>query len=163
MSLDEIMDNLDRNILQAVQDGIPLSREPFAKIADGLGITEELLLERLNNMKKKGMIRRFSANIDQRRLGINANAVVVWKIPKEKLQIAVEELLACPKISHLYERRILPGKWEYNLYSVVHDYDVESVKRLIEDIAERISVQEYQVLFSKRRFKGTSSRLATRR
>lgn len=157
------MDELDREILTAVQNGIPITREPFKETAKQLGITEKELLERLNKMNNEGDIRRFSANINQRKLGIVANAVVVWKIPEETLEEAVKVFMDYPEISHLYERVTYPGRWEYNLYSVVHDYSVESVKRFAKQLADKIGVNDYQVLFSKKRFKGTSSRLAPRR
>jgi hypothetical protein len=89
--------------------------------------------------------------------------VVVWKIPENQIDSAVEVFLRHGQLSHIYERETAPGKWEYNLYTVIHDYDQDSVKETIRNIAEEIGVQSYQVLFSKRRFKGTSSRLDTRR
>jgi len=153
----------DHEILQLIQDGVPVTREPFKEAADKLGMTQEELVERVKAMNENGLIRRFSANINQRKLGITANAVVVWNIPEAKMEAAVPVFLERGEISHIYERRVYPGRWEYNLYTVVHDYDRESVERFAKKIADEIGVDDYQVLFSKRRFKGTSSRLATRR
>jgi len=153
----------DHEILRVIQDGVPVTREPFKEAADKLGMTQEELVERVKAMNENGLIRRFSANINQRKLGITANAVVVWNIPEEKMEAAVPVFLERGEISHIYERRVYPGRWEYNLYTVVHDYDRESVERFAKKIADEIGVDDYQVLFSKRRFKGTSSRLATRR
>ena len=153
------MESIDREILKAVQDGIPLTLEPFEAISEHTGIPEDTLIERLNAMNENGIIRRFSANINQRKLGITANAVVVWNIPDEDMTRALPVFLSYSEISHLYERKTCPGRWDYNLYSVVHGYSVESVKKFAEKIAEEIGVTDYQVLFSKKRFKGTSSRL----
>ena len=153
----------DHEILRVIQDGVPVTREPFKEASDKLGMTQEELVERVKAMNENGLIRRFSANINQRKLGITANAVVVWNIPEEKMEAAVPVFLERGEISHIYERRVYPGRWEYNLYTVVHDYDRESVERFAKKIADEIGVDDYQVLFSKRRFKGTSSRLATRR
>ena len=153
----------DHEILRVIQDGVPVTREPFKEAADKLGMTQEELVERIKAMNENGLIRRFSANINQRKLGITANAVVVWNIPEEKMEAAVPVFLERGEISHIYERRVYPGRWEYNLYTVVHDYDMESVERFAKKIADEIGVDDYQVLFSKRRFKGTSSRLAARR
>jgi len=50
----------DREILLAVQDGIPLVREPFAEASEALGISQEALVERLNAMREAGIIRRFA-------------------------------------------------------------------------------------------------------
>ena len=153
----------DHEILQVIQDGVPVTREPFKEAADKLGMTQEELVERVKVMNENGLIRRFSANINQRKLGIVANAVVVWNIPDEKMDAAIPVFLGRGEISHIYERITYPGKWEYNLYTVVHDYDRESVNGFAKKLADLVGVDAYQVLFSKRRFKGTSSRLATRR
>lgn len=153
----------DHEILRVIQDGVPVTREPFTEAADKLDMTQEELVERVKAMNENGLIRRFSANINQRKLGITANAVVVWNIPEAKMEASVPVFLKRGEISHIYERRVYPGRWEYNLYTVVHDYDRESVERFAKKIADEIGVDDYQVLFSKRRFKGTSSRLATRR
>jgi len=155
------MKRKNREILTAVQDGIPLTREPFKIISEKMGVPETEILKSLNEMNEKGIIRRFSANINQRKLGIVANAVVIWNLPENKIEHAIPVFMSYPEISHLYERATYPGKWEYNLYSVVHGYSVESLKKFAEKIAEEIGVTDYQVLFSKKRFKGTSSRLAT--
>jgi len=153
------MEQIDREILTTVQDGIPLTRKPFKKISEKLGVAEDEVIARLQEMNKEGVIRRFSANINQRKLGITANAVVVWNIPDSKMEEALPVFLSYPEISHLYERVRYPGRWEYNLYSVVHGYSVESVKEFVEKIANKTGVNDYKVLFSKKRFKGTSSRL----
>jgi DNA-binding Lrp family transcriptional regulator len=153
----------DHEILRVIQDGVPVTREPFKEAAEELGMTQKELVKRVKTMNENGLIRRFSANINQRKLGITANAVVVWNIPEEKMEAAVPVFLERGEISHIYERRVYPGRWEYNLYTVVHDYDRESVERVAKKIADEIGVDDYQVLFSKRRFKGTSSRLATRK
>jgi DNA-binding Lrp family transcriptional regulator len=150
----------DREILLAIQDGIPLVREPFAEASESLGISPEALVERINGMKGDGTIRRFAPNINQRKIGITANAVVVWRVPEEDLPRVVETMLGHHEISHCYRRATVPGKWEYNLYTVVHDYDRESVDRFVIQLSEETGVEDYHVLYSKRRFKGTSSRIS---
>ncbi len=150
----------DREILLAVQDGIPLVREPFAEASETLGISQEALVELLRGMKEDGTIRRFAPNINQRKIGITANAVIVWRVPEEDLPRVVEAMLGHHEISHRYKRTTIPGKWEYNLYTVVHDYDRESVNRFVRRLSEETGAEDYHVLYSKRRFKGTSSRIS---
>ena len=150
----------DREILLAIQDGIPIVREPFAEASEALGISQEALVERLNGMKEEGVIRRFAPNINQRKIGITANAVVVWRVPEEDLPRVVEAMLGHHEISHCYRRATVPGKWEYNLYTVVHDYDRASVDWFVRKLSEETGVKDYHVLYSRRRFKGTSSRIS---
>ncbi len=150
----------DRAILLAIQDGIPLVKEPFAEASEALGISQEALVERLIEMKEDGTIRRFAPNINQRKIGITANAVVVWRVPEKDLPRVVEAMLGHHEISHCYRRATVPGKWEYNLYTVVHDYDRASVDWFVRGLSEETGVEDYHVLYSLRRFKGTSSRIS---
>ena len=150
----------NREILLAVQDGIPLVREPFTEASKALGISQEDLVERLKRMREDGTIRRFAPNINQRKIGITANAVVIWRVPEEDLPRVVETMLGYNEISHCYRRATVPGKWEYNLYTVVHDYDRESVSRFVRRLSEETGIEDYQVLYSRRQFKRTSSRIS---
>ena len=72
------MDPRDREILAALEDGLPLVPEPFGEIGKRLGMTGGEVLERVRQMQDAGIIRRFRARINQRKLGITANALVAW-------------------------------------------------------------------------------------
>ncbi len=50
------MDNLDMEILLAVQDGIPIVREPFSTIAKQLGLKPEEVVERLQRLREEKVI-----------------------------------------------------------------------------------------------------------
>ena len=150
----------DRDILLAVQDGIPLVREPFAEASETLKISQENLVERLKGMREEGTIRRFAPNINQRKIGITANAVVIWRVPEKNISRVVETMLRYNEISHCYQRATVPGKWEYNFYTVVHDYNRKSVRQFVKRLSEETEVEDYQILYSRRQFKGTSSRIS---
>lgn len=150
----------DKEILLAVQDGIPLVLEPFTEASEALGISQEDLVERLKEMREDGTIRRFAPNINQRKIGITANAVIIWRVLEEDMPRVVEIMLGYNEISHCYQRVTVPGKWEYNLYIVVHDYDRESVSQFVKRLSEETGVEDYQVLYSRRQFKRTSSRIS---
>ena len=108
-------------------------------------------------LKERGIIRRFGPSINQRKVGIIANAVVVWKIPQQNIAQVTKVMSECVEISHCYERRTIPGIWEYNLFIVTHGYDKESVEGFIKKLSERVEISDYIILFSKRRFKATST------
>lgn len=154
------MDRLDQEILQVVQEGIPFSREPFIDISKSLGIDEDEVIERLVRLREEGTIRRFGARINQRKVGITANAVVVWKVPQTRVVQVAKVISECPEISHCFERRTIPGKWEYNLFTVTHDHSKKSVERFVKELSERVGIPDFLVLFSTRKFKGRSPRIA---
>lgn len=151
------MDELDRMILEEMRGGIPLVDEPYRAIAQAIGIEQEDLLARLARMKDEKLIRRFGASINQHKLGINANAVVAWKVPQERIEEVAGALVDCGRFSHCYERIPIPGVWDYNLYTVIHDRERSSVKEFVQGISEKLDVNDYAVFFSTRNLKTTSS------
>ena len=56
-------------ILSRIQKKFPLVAQPFKAIADELGMSEEEVLEILQEQKKSNIIRQTSAIFDTKRLG----------------------------------------------------------------------------------------------
>jgi DNA-binding Lrp family transcriptional regulator len=90
-------------ILSRIQKHFPLTQRPFLEIANELGISEEEVLEILQEQKKAGIIRQTSAIFDTKRLGYKSS-LVAFKVAPENIDKAVSILNAHPGISHNYER-----------------------------------------------------------
>lgn len=149
------MDAIDAELLRRVQDGIPIEERPFLRIAETLSIGETEVVERLECMKRRGIIRRFGSRVNPRMAGITVHAMVAWRVPPDRVAEAGTEMAKDPEVTHCYERRISPMRWEYNLYTVLHGYDVETVLGWIGDLARRTGLDDYQVLLSTREYKRT--------
>ncbi len=150
-----MIDSIDRNLLIELEKGIPLEEHPYAIIGSRLGISEDEVIHRISELKQKHIIRRMRARINQRSIGITANALVVWKIPKEEYDSAGITLSAFPQISHAYRRTPIPGRWEFTHYTVHHGWSREQVLQEVIMIAEKTGYSEYMVLFSTEEFKRT--------
>jgi DNA-binding Lrp family transcriptional regulator len=144
------MDKTDLSLLRELERSLPLVREPFAEIGKTLDLTEEDVMERVRHLKEAGIIRKFRARIDQRKLGITANALVAWKPAGEGLG---DRLADIPSVTHCYERRPVPGRWEYSCYTVHHGTSREEVLGQVRAVAEKVGCRDYIVLFSIREFK----------
>ena len=153
MSLDEI----DRKILLEVESGIPLVTEPFKEIAGRLRITQKEVISRLMKLRESGVIRRFGASIKPRGVGLSANAMVVWKVPESRVQEVATLLSKFNEVTHCYERKTIPQKWEYNLYTVMHAQEREIIEMLAKQFSDVIAISDYLVLFSKKDLKKTSA------
>jgi DNA-binding Lrp family transcriptional regulator len=152
------MDTIDKKILIITQDGIPLVSEPFNQLAKGLGIPEEELLEKLNNMLKDGTIRRFGASIGHRAIGITANAMCTWNVPDEKVEETGAIMAGFPEVTHCYERPRYPD-WKYNLFTMIHAYSREECEKIAKQISISTGIKDYTILFSEKEFKKTGVRL----
>lgn len=147
------MDSIDILLLQELEHGLPFVPAPFEEIGKQLGLNEDEVLERIRLLKDAGIIRKFRARIDQRKVGITANALVAWKPPGTGGNDPGKLLAAFPSVTHCYERRPVPGRWEYTHYTVHHGYSKDQVLDDVRSVAVQTHCPEYAVLFSTREFK----------
>ncbi len=149
-------DEKDQAILRITQEGLPLDKEPFRAIAAQTGLTEEEVIARLRRLKSMGVIKRLGISVNQRKIGIVANAVIAWKVPEELVERVGNIFASHKEVTHCYERVTIPGKWEYNLFTVVHGYNRESVEQFAKRMSEIVDIRDYIVMFSNEQFKRTS-------
>jgi len=154
---------MDTAILKAIQDGVPLTENPFQTVAEQVGIGEDELLSRLRRLREVGVIRRFAASINNRKIGIVANAMIAWRVPEGRVEEVGVAFSKNSRVTHCYERKTLPGRWGYNLFTVLHGYDREAVAEIVKDMAKSVGVDEYLILFSRREFKRSSNGRVDRR
>lgn len=74
------LDAVDRRLVVALQAGLPLAVDPWAKVAEDVGLEETEVLERVRRMREQGVIRRIAAVPNHYRLGMTANGMSVWDV-----------------------------------------------------------------------------------
>jgi DNA-binding Lrp family transcriptional regulator len=149
------VDEADRRLLAAIQQGLPLVPRPYAEIAAELGISEMEVVARLAWLKEAGVIRRFGVVVRHHELGYSANAMVVWDVPDGQVAELGHCLAGFDFITLCYRRpRRLP-QWRYNLYCMIHGKSREEVLAHLEWMVNHCGLQNltHEVLFSRRRFK----------
>ncbi|MEH6575459.1 MAG: hypothetical protein V7731_00110 [Amphritea sp.] len=151
---------IDLALLHQLQEGLPLCSRPYAKLAEELGCSEELLAERLAFLQETKQVRRSGLIIRHRPLGFKANAMVVWNLPDEQLQKLAEQLAVQPGVTLCYERpRRLPD-WPYNLFTMIHGRSEEQVRAQLQQILDRLELNHIQhdLLFSEHCYKQCGGR-----
>jgi DNA-binding Lrp family transcriptional regulator len=146
-----MMDSVDMQILLALQDGIPLVREPFSAIAAQLEIEPYEVIERLQRLRQEKIIRKFGLFVRKRKVGVIANAMVIWAVPSNRVQEVAEFLSGFREVTHCYERRTAPN-WRYNVYTVIHGVERKAVSEFVKRLATAARVKNYLILFSLREF-----------
>jgi DNA-binding Lrp family transcriptional regulator len=112
-SSDRALDDLDRELLNAVQWDFPLEPQPFAVLADRLGTDEPTIRERVAKVKDAGVLRQLSAIFDTRALGY-MSALVAAKVDPDRIDEAAAAISEHPGVSHNYKRN-----HDYNLWYTV--------------------------------------------
>ncbi len=64
-----MIDDIDRNIVNALQDDFPLTRRPFAVKARELGIDEDDLIARIARLRESGIVTRFGPFLNAENFG----------------------------------------------------------------------------------------------
>ncbi len=147
------MDPRDVRLLEILEEGLPFVQEPFEEVGAQLGMTGSDVIARIRALCDEGIIRRFRARINQRKVGITANALVAWRPGESSNGDAGALLASFPCITHCYQRRPVPGRWEYTLYTVHHGYSREEVRKDVETLAGMAGIRDYILMFSTEEFK----------
>lgn len=155
------LEALDRALIRATQTGLPLVARPYLALAQSLGVSEEIIMERLRIMLASGVIRRLAALPNHQRLGFRANGMSVWDVADAHVTQAGAEIAALAFVSHCYERpRRLPH-WPYNLFVMLHGYTRADVEAQRTEVAALLGERQrgHTVLYSTRILKKTGLRL----
>jgi DNA-binding Lrp family transcriptional regulator len=150
-----MIDSVDKKVISLIQGDLPLNPEPFAVMAEQIGISEEEFLQRISDLKKRGVIRRFGATLRHQEAGFSSNAMVAWAVPDARIEKTGKVLARFREVTHCYQRK--PQKdWQYNLYTMIHGSNPDECYRIAERMSRAAKVEDYLLLFSKKEFKKTS-------
>ncbi len=126
------MDEVDRRLLSAAQDGFPIASRPFRILGEALGISEAEALERLERLQKDGLVRRIGPILDMRKLGCSGVLVAV-KVLEKDADCVAEVVNKYPEVSHNYLR---PNESGYNIWFTV-SADEKRIEAILDEIGSR--------------------------
>ena len=161
---DTPIDPVDRAIIAATQEGLPLVPHPYHEVARQVGVPAPEVMDRLRAMQASGVIRRIGAVPNHYRLGYGANGMSVWDVPDERVQELGRQVGGLEFVSHCYQRpRHLP-QWPYNLFAMVHGRNREEVEAQVGRIMAVLGEADrgHEILYSTRLLKKTGLRIDPR-
>ena len=157
------IDAIDRAIIVATQDGLPLVARPFEVIGKRIGISSNQVKYRLEVMLEHGVIRRIGVVPNHYKLGYLANGMSVWDVKDDKVDQFGELIGALDYVTHCYRRpRHLP-LWPYNLFAMVHARSRDEVEEKVAAIAAILgdASATHEILYSTKILKKTGLRLCS--
>lgn len=150
-----MLTELEKKIIASIQEDMAVCERPYRTIAEKINITEAELLERLKDLSRRGVIRRFGATLRHQRAGFSANAMVAWKVDEDRIEEVGQKMATFHQVSHCY-RRNPTADWPYNLYTMVHASNEQACRETVQKMSRATSVQDYTLLFSREELKKTS-------
>ena len=104
------MDDLDRAIVDRMQEAFPLCDRPFEAAARMLGTTEDVLIARIVRLLDDGTISRFGPLFNVERMG-GAFMLAAMSVPHARFEQVVADLNALPAVAHNYAREHALNMW----------------------------------------------------
>jgi siroheme decarboxylase len=146
-------DERDVAVVRATQGDLPVVSEPYAPAAAELGWTVPELLEHMEGMKERALLRRVAAILFHRRAGFSANGMGVWKVPEDRIAELGPRMAAYRGISHCYQRPTYPD-WPYSVFTMAHGRSKEECDAILDAIEGQIDgIEGRATLYSSTEFK----------
>ncbi len=149
------MDEIDYQLLEAIQKGLPICLRPYQQIGESLNLSEQQVIERLLGLRQQGLIKRLGVIVNHRQLGYRANAMIVLDIADDLVDQVGEYVSQFGFVNLCYQRPRQGETWPYNLYFMIHGKNRERVLEQLQQLLETCSLQHIakEILFSKQCFK----------
>ena len=124
-----MLSETDRRIIDALQGGFPLASRPFARVAAGLGIGEDELIQAVTRLREDGVLSRFGPMYDAAALG-GAFTLCAMAVPEERFAAVPRLVNAYPEVAHNYRRA-----HRLNMWFVLGTERPERIAEVIAEIA----------------------------
>ncbi len=122
------MDELDRQLINRLQRGLPLVPQPWQTLAEELDAPVETLLARVQVLLDDGTLTRFGPMFDIERLG-GAFTLAALAVPEQRFDEVAAQLEVLPEVAHNYRR-----EHDWNMWFVLACETPEGIDASIRQI-----------------------------
>jgi DNA-binding Lrp family transcriptional regulator len=121
---------LQRALLNNFQQGFPLIAQPYADLAQQLGVSEQEVLQTLKELQDNKTISRVGPVF---RVGsVGASTLAAMAVPEERLEEVAALVNEYDAVNHNYER-----EHNFNLWFVATAADEQDLQDTLHDIEQR--------------------------
>lgn len=132
------LDDLDRAIVNRLQDGFPLAPNPFEIVADELGCPAPALINRLQRLIATGAATRFGPFFDAEAIG-GAFCLCAMAVPDARMESVTRMVNRRPEVAHNYER-----EHALNMWFVLATEEATDIARIAREIETETGPQVLQ-------------------
>ena len=104
------LDDIDRALVNRLQEGFPIASAPFEAVGASLGLRADEVIARLERLKEQEIITRFGPFFDAAAMG-GAFCLCAMAVPEEVFDAVAEQVNALPEVAHNYERAHALNMW----------------------------------------------------
>lgn len=140
------MDKIDKQIINALQDGFPICNAPYRRVAAQLGLGEQELIDRLKALLDNGILTRFGPLYNAEQMG-GALTLAAVKAPIERFDEIAGIINAFPEVAHNYARN-----HELTMWFVIATETPEQIHETISAIEQQTGLNVYNMPKNKEYF-----------
>jgi DNA-binding Lrp family transcriptional regulator len=158
----------ERDLVLAIQDGLPITATPYEDVAGTLGVEVDWVLDTIRRFNTEGKVRRVGVIPNHYALGYTENGMTVWNVPDELVNTVGPEVASLDFVTHCYRRPRHEGVWEYNFFAMTHGRSEAESEARIEQVRDVMAAHwdvtdgDWDTLFSTQILKKTGIRLDER-
>ena len=142
-----LIDEKDREILQMLQNGFPLEKEPYKAIGDKLWIDEHSVISRVVRLLQNGIIRYVGPFFDSKRLGYKGCLAAI-NVPENRIDEVSEIINQFNEVTHNYLREGSPNMW----FTLITKSQ-EQLNEILDKIKSETGINDIMLFSSKKYFK----------
>lgn len=133
------MDDLDKAIINHLQNGFPVCESPYQQVAEQLGLTETALIERLAKLLDGEVLSRFGPMYHAEAMG-GALTLAAVKAPEAQFDYIADTINAFPEVAHNYARN-----HALNMWFVIATETPERIIEVIQAIEAKTGLSVYNM------------------
>ena len=133
------MDNIDRDIINTLQDGFPICTSPYKQVAESLTISEQELITRLEKLLESGILSRFGPLYHAEHMG-GALSLAAIQVPEKNFDTIADAINSFPEVAHNYAR-----DHTLNMWFVLATETPEQIQQVISKIEAKTGLAVYNM------------------
>lgn len=141
------MDDKDKELMKIMQQGFPVTQEPFQALGDKLWIDGMGVISRLVRLSQSGVIRYFGAFFNSRNLGYKGTLAAL-NVPAGRLDEVAAVINEFPQVTHNYLRDGEPNLW----FTIIARNEAE-LNKIVDSIKSKGKVETVLLFPATKMFK----------
>ena len=142
------MDSIDEKLVNILQLGLPLEKDPYKIVAEQLGISKQEIIKRLKKLQEKGYIRRIGGSFNTQALGYKST-LIGMHVPENIFPEVALFVNDNKGVTHNYKRNSFLNMWfslSVNQESIKYKFlDTLREKFFLEHVLEFPSQQIFKL------------------
>ena len=131
-----IEDQTRKTILNRIQADFPIHPRPYKILAEELGLSEDQLINEIEQMKQEMIIRRIGGNFSPDRLGFYSTLCAA-QVDADKIELFAKTVNAFSGVTHNYQR-----DHQYNIWFTFIAPSIQEIEESLEIISQKTGVTE---------------------